>query len=252
MNLLIPKNSSFTEHLADSMTNYADAKKTETALRSLPQNVTTKAIINEQSEKNDFQIGYILGQIKAWYDTLPEAIAKTQKIEDIPVNLLVKLNELVLSNLDSYHKNITGYKDYWKRYRSLSEYICGFGYNMSFIPERYHRYFPKGTHHIVEGFANGYSTGFHTLCEETGISTDAKTHPIEQDIWKNWQFFVDPGYHEYRLDGKYLFMYHGGYNCTPDRSIPYGNNVRILNVGVYQKLQNRTYDSDTTIQCNIF
>lgn len=241
--ILIPKNCSFTEHLTNSLEKYSDGNKTETALRSLPQNTTTEALIHEQVGLNAFQLGYILGQLLAWFDTLPDELAKTQKLADLPVDILVKLkiDELVLKNLDDYHQKVTSYKEYWERYRRLSETICGYGYNMYFIEDRYHSYFPNGSHHVVDGFANGYSTGFHTICEESGVTVE-RTHPIHQDIWKNWPFFVDPGCHEYRLDGKFLFMYHGGWNCTPDHDIPYGNNVKMVNEGIYQALKNRACD----------
>ena len=123
------------------------------------------------------------------------------------------------------------------KYRRLSEVVCGYGYSMRFSEERFAKFYPGETRWLVAGFAEGYSTAFHSIATEAGLYTD-QTLPVGQDIWKNWAYFLEPDCREYRLDGKYLFMYHGGINCS-DTAAPYGDNQKNVNAGVYKALQAR-------------
>lgn len=237
-------NEVFATQLAEAVKKSKDIAETICGLSKLenPNNATLVALLNEQVANQKFQLGYVLGLMKAYYDTLPPVVAEKQKINNIPVELLIKLkvDAEVLDNREKI-KNVVDFThetDYWARYRRLSETICGFGYNMHFIPERFKMFYPNGMHKFVSGFAEGYSNGFHTIAEESGIKTE-KTNPIEQDIWKNWEYFLTHESHEYRLNGKYLFMYHGGATTRDHLDAPYGNNVKIVNENVYEALRNR-------------
>lgn len=204
-------------------------------------NKTALALINEQKLNQQFLVGYVFGSLKANLDCLPDEIAARQKMNGIPLNLLIKMkvDEFVLDVREVSHaQEMTGYTDYEGKYRRLSECICGFGYNMSFIEKRFESFFPNGIHRFVLGFASGYSETFHEIAAQACIHTEV-TDPKTQDIWRNWEFFLKRDVHEYRLDGNYLFMYHGGFNCTEDRSIPYGNNSHYVNKDVYETLKAR-------------
>lgn len=204
-------------------------------------NKTALALIDEQKRNQQFQVGYVFGSLKANLDCLPEEIAARQKMNGIPLDFLIKMkvDEFVLNVREVSHaQEMTGYTDYEGKYRRLSECICGFGYNMSFIEERFESFFPNGIHRFVLGFAVGYSETFHEIAAQACIKTEF-TDPKTQDIWRNWEFFLKRDVHEYRLDGNYLFMYHGGFNCTGDSSIPYGNNSHYVNKDVYETLKSR-------------
>ena len=194
------------------------------ALSATGNKTAAIVLINEQKLNQQFQVGYVFGSLKANLDCLPDEIAARQKMNGVPLNLLIKMkvDEFVLDVREVSHaQEMTGYTDYEGKYRRLSECICGFGYNMSFI-----------------GFAVGYSETFHEIAAQACIKTEF-TDPKTQDIWRNWEFFLKRDVHEYRLDGNYLFMYHGGFNCTGDSSIPYGNNSHYVNKDVYETLKSR-------------
>ena len=221
----------------------AKAKESSEIIEELTAigSITAIALINEQKRNQQFQVGYVFGSLKANLDCLPDEIAARQKMNGIPLNLLIKMkvDEFVLDVREVSHaQEMTGYTDYEGKYRCLSECICGFGYNMSFIEERFESFFPNGIHRFVLGFAVGYSETFHEIAAQACIKTEF-TDPKTQDIWKNWEFFLKRDVHEYRLDGNYLFMYHGGFNCTGDGSIPYGNNSHYVNNDVYETLKSR-------------
>jgi len=159
----------------------------------------------------------------------------------IPLNCLIKMkvDEQVLDIREALKtSDMTRETSYFPKYRRLSSIICGFGYNMSFIEERFQQFFPNGMHLFVLGFAEGYSDTLHMIAMDVGIEMD-KTDPKTQDIWKNWPFFLKRECDSYRIDGNYLFMYHGGYNCSGDPSIPCGNNEKVVNSDVYEKLKAR-------------
>lgn len=204
-------------------------------------NKTARALIDEQKRNQQFQVGYVFGSLKANLDCLPEEIAARQKMNGIPLDFLIKMkvDEFVLDVREvSRAQELTGYTDYARKYRSLSECICGFGYNMSFIEERFEGFFPNGIHRFVLGFAIGYSETFHEIAAQACIKTEF-TDPKTQDIWRNWEYFLKRDVHEYRLDGNYLFMYHGGINVTKDSAIPFYNNSRYVNKDVYEALRSR-------------
>lgn len=204
-------------------------------------NKTAATLIAEQDLKYRHKMGYLLGSLKANLDCLPEEIASRQRLNNIPLNLLIKIkvDEFVLDIRETLpHYELTFETDYEKKYRRLSELICGFGYNMTFLEDRFEQFFPNGIHKFVLGFAVGYSKTFHEIAELAGISID-ETDPKTQDIWKNWEYFLKRDIHEYRLDGNYLFMYHGGYNCSGDKDVPYGDNRRYVNKDVYEALKSR-------------
>ena len=220
-----------------------DAKDTSEVIKNLAamSNQTAAALIGEQYLNHQYQIGYVYGALKANLDCLPDAIASRQKINGIPLDLAIKMqvDTFVLDVREaSRASDMTIATKYDEKYRRLSELICGFGYNMYFIEDRFEEFFPKGSHMFVLGFATGYSETFHEIAAQAGITTDT-TDPKTQDIWRNHPYFLERDAHEYRLDGPYLYMYHGGWNCTDDKTIPYGNNCRVVNNGVYDVLKAR-------------
>lgn len=125
----------------------AKAKETFDIVEALSAtgNKTAIVLINEQKLNQQFQVGYVFGSLKANLDCLPDEIAARQKMNGIPLNLLIKMkvDEFVLDVREVSHaQEMTGYTDYEGKYRRLSECICGFGYNMSFIEERFESFFP--------------------------------------------------------------------------------------------------------------
>lgn len=204
-------------------------------------NETAKMLISEQATIQKYQIGYVLGSLKGNLDCLPDEVASKQKMNGIPLDFLIKMkvDQHVLDVREAANVgDMTHEVEYHRKYRRLSELICGFGYNMQFIEERFESFFPNGMHMFVLGFAVGYSETFHEIAAKAGISTE-HTDPKTQDIWKNWPYFLDREVHEYRIDGEYLFMYHGGHNCSGNGSIPARNNCHYVNKGVYNALKVR-------------
>lgn len=238
-------NQSFATQVAESLEKSREISETIAGLSAISSknNATLNTLLAEQKNQQKYQLGCTLGLLKAYIDTLPPQIAEKQKINGIPLNMLIKLkvDEEVLNQREQLkHVNdFTIEADYWKRYRRLSELICGYGYSMCFSQERFEEFYPKGMHQFVAGFAGGYSCGFHTIAADSCIETST-TQTVKQDIWKNWQFFLKHDVTEYRLDGKYLFMYHGGCNFNGENDVPYGNHVHFVNGGVYEKLQARS------------
>lgn len=246
------KTSAFKAQLAESLEMMAEYNRTIDALKQVPLkgNETLARMIAEQAEFAREQLGYTLGLIKANLDSLPVKVAMQQRINEIPVDVMIKMkvDHEVLEQREKLGTNdMTPAKEYDKKYRRLSELICGYGYNCSFIPERFREFYPKGMHRFVRGFANGYSSALHTIAEEEGIKMQ-RTDPVTQDIWKNYPYFLDHGCREYSLEGKYLFMYHGGWNCSGNPHTPYGNNVQMINQNLYQKLQARDVSEFTSTE----
>lgn len=132
---------------------------------------------------------------------------------------------------------MTSETSYMAKYRRLSEMICGYGYNMYFLEDRFKEFFP-GVHTIVLGFAEAYSEYFHKLASVMGIQT-VTTSPKTQDIWKNWMYFLDSKTTKYSLEGTYLYMYHGGWNCSGNPNIPYKDNQKVVNKGTYAVMRDR-------------
>ena len=197
------------------------------------------AMTKEHEEKLAWQKGFVLGQLKALADTLPQREAACISMDDLPLDLGIKLQ---VDHLIREARERLGAAEFTQatghaKYRRLSEVVCGYGYSMRFSEERFAKFYPGETRWLVAGFAEGYSTAFHSIATEAGLYTD-QTLPVGQDIWKNWAYFLEPDCREYRLDGKYLFMYHGGINCS-DTAAPYGDNQKNVNAGVYKALQAR-------------
>ena len=233
----------FGVDLSASLEKYYNAVETLAALAKVNNDGKAITYMMEEYEGHiNRRRGFILGQLKALVDTCPKQVADQLRMGGVPIDLAIKMriDELVREPREQQRApEFTGETSYWGKYRRLSELICGFGYNMTFIEERFKQFFPSGIHWTVLGFAEGYSAAFHAIAAENGIHTE-KTDPKAQDVWKNWQFFLQPDCREYRLDGRYLYMYHGGFNCTSDRSIPYGDNQALVNEGVYARLQARS------------
>lgn len=235
--------SNYSKSLNRLMSMVSKAKETSEVIEVLSAmgNNTAMALVEEQKFVKNYQVGYVLGNLKANFDSLPDEIAAKQKINGIPLNLFIKMkvDEYVLDVREkSYVEELTYVADYEGKYRRLSELICGFTFNNGFIEERFERFFPNGTHMFVLGFAVGYSEEFHEIASKTNIATE-HTEPKSQDIWKNWEYFLKRNVYEYRIDGHYLFMYHGGFSSAANENIPYGKNGHYVNENVYERLRAR-------------
>lgn len=133
-------------------------------------NKTALALIDEQKRNQQFQVGYVFGSLKANLDCLPEEIAARQKMNGIPLDFLIKMkvDEFVLDVREVSHaQELTWYTDYARKYRSLSECICGFGYNMSFIEERFEGFFPQWNSQIRSRFCNRLFRDFPRNCSSS-------------------------------------------------------------------------------------
>lgn len=255
--LMINQNDrNFAAQLTETLEKSQEIAETITGLTAIgvKNNSTVNTLLAEQKNQQRYQLGCTLGLLKAYLDTLPPQIAEKQKIGGVPLSMLIKIkvDQEVLDQREKMEHvdTICIEPDYWKRYRRLSEIICGYGYSMCFNQELFERFYPDGMHHFVSGFAGGYSCGFHTIAADACIETTT-TQTVKQDIWKNWPFFLQRDVQDYRLDGKYLYMYHGGFNCTGENDLPYGNNVRFVNGEVYKKLQARSEETFDSQKFNI-
>lgn len=244
-------NYGFKKGLQKSMEGLTATDQVISAMAQLDQdNPTVQALLKNEHEQNLFNKGHLLGYLKAWIDTLPEELAAKQLISGIPVNMLIKLkvDEEVLNILEKHYprgfwKTVTSETEYRSKYRRLCEMICGYGYNMYFIEERFKEMFPCGMDRFVEGFARGYSESLEIIAAGYQYTSVERTDPKTQDIWKNWQFFLKHDCDTYTIDGEYFFMYHGGYNCSNEPA-PYGSEkaCRQVNKGLYAALKNRNPD----------
>lgn len=207
---------------------------------------TFQALVTQEENRKANRLGYLLGIIKSNYDTLPDSLADSTTINGVSINTFIKqkVDENVLNPREKLQiKGIALEKDYWRTYQKLSKFICGFGTTMTFSDEHFINFFPRKISHFVRGFANGYSDGFHAIAAESNIKT-TRTHPIHQDIWKNFPFFLDHDVFDYRLDGKYIFMYQREYGISSDGSDGQNDtSEKMVNKDVYTELKNRPIDS---------
>jgi len=125
------KNSEFRGALMASK-----AKDTSEIIEALSAtgNKTAMTLIAEQKKIYKYQVGYVLGSLKANLDCLPDEIASRQKMNGIPLNLMIKMkvDENVLDVRETMKVNeMTTVDGYMAKYRRLSECICGFGYYMN-------------------------------------------------------------------------------------------------------------------------
>ena len=124
--------------------------------------LTDCAIQPEENERKQIE-AYILGAMKANYDCLPEKIRRKQKVNDLMLDVYIKMR------------------------------ISGILWNVS--PEKITE------DNLVCEFARGYSETFRQIAAQAGIIIENST--IEQDIDKNQMYFTNKLAFTYRLDGKY-------------------------------------------------
>ncbi len=212
---------------------------------------TFQCLLKCEENKKVKNFGYLLGVLKANVDTLPDKFADETSINGVSLDTFIKeaVDEKVFFPRQELKINLISLTDYWETYKSMSEIICGFGYTMTFSEERYFQFFPGQIGHFVSGFAGGYSDAFHAIATEANIKT-TRTHPLHQDIWKNWMFFLKPDCFYYRLDGKYMFLYGSGYNSSGNRNVEIPDNEKNVNSEVYEELQNRSDDAFVTFDLN--
>lgn len=237
--LMVSKNK--TSELRSRIEKYQDSVKVKNALEKLTiPSESIEAMKAQQEGTCKYNMGAILGTLKAFNDTLPEEVAAMQRINDVPLDMLikVKIDQIVTEQRKKNRPmEMTSETSYMAKYRRLSEMICGYGYNMYFLEDRFKEFFP-GVHKIVLGFAEAYSEYFHKLASVMGIQT-VTTSPKTQDIWKNWMYFLDPKTTKYSLEGTYLYMYHGGWNCSGNPNIPCKDNQKVVNQGAYAVMRDR-------------
>lgn len=239
--LMVSKKGKFEEELKGRIAKYEDSLGVQKALERITlQSESIEAMRAQQTRDCNYNMGAILGTLKAYVDTLPEEVAAKQRINGVPLDMMIKLKTDQLIRQERNKNNpqeMTTDTSYMGKYRRLSELICGYGYNMCFIDARFKEFFP-GVYTVVLGFAEAYSENFHKLASRLGIQT-VTTNPKTQDIWKNWMFFLDLETTKYSLEGNYLFMYHGGCNYTGNPNIPGGDNQKEVNKGTYAKMRSR-------------
>ena len=124
--------------------------------------LTDCAIQPEENERKQIE-AYILGAMKANYDCLPEKIRRKQKVNDLMLDVYIKMR------------------------------ISGILWNVS--PEKITE------DNLVCEFARGYSETFRQIAAQAGIIIENST--IEQDIDKHQMYFTNKLAFTYRLDGKY-------------------------------------------------
>lgn len=239
--LMVSRESNFKSELEGRIDKYHDSLNVKNALEKLTiPSESIEAMKAQQEGTCKYNMGAILGTLKAFNDTLPEEVAAMQRINDVPLDMLikVKIDQIVTEQRKKNRPmEMTSETSYMAKYRRLSEMICGYGYNMYFLEDRFKEFFP-GVHKIVLGFAEAYSEYFHKLASVMGIQT-VTTSPKTQDIWKNWMYFLDPKTTKYSLEGTYLYMYHGGWNCSGNPNIPCKDNQKVVNQGAYAVMRDR-------------
>ncbi len=248
--LMVNKGSNFKSEIEGRVEKYQDSLKVKKALDSLSiPSESIDAIKAQQAGTCKYNLGAILGMLKAFNDTLPQEVAAMQRINGVPLDMMIKfkIDHIVREERKKNRPvEMTSETSYMPKYRRLSEMICGYGYNMYFDEGRFKEFFP-GVHTIVLGFAEAYSEYFHGKASKLGIKT-VTTSPKTQDIWKNWMYFLDPKSTEYSLEGRYLYMYHGGWNCSGNPNIPGKDNQKVVNVGTYEALRAKTSKEFEEIQ----
>lgn len=237
--LMVSRNEA--SELKSRIEKYQDSVKVKNALEKLTIPSESIEAMKEQQEGTcKYNMGAILGTLKAFNDTLPQEVVAKQRINGVPLDMMikVKIDQIVTEQRKKNCQNeMTLETSYMGKYRRLSELICGYGYNMYFLEDRFKEFFP-GVHKIVLGFAEAYSEYFHKLASTLGIKT-VTTSPKTQDIWKNWTYFLDPETTQYSLEGNYLYMYHGGWNCSGNPNIPGQDNQKVVNKGTYAVMRGR-------------
>lgn len=237
--LMVSKNE--TSELRSRIEKYQDSVKVKNALENLTiPSESIEAMKAQQEGTCKYNLGAILGTLKAFNDTLPQEAAEMQRINGVPLDMMIKfkIDHIVREERKKNRPlEMTSETSYMPKYRRLSEMICGYGYNMYFLEDRFKEFFP-GVHTIVLGFAEAYSEYFHKLASVMGIQT-VTTSPKTQDIWKNWMCFLDSKTTKYSLEGTYLYMYHGGWNCSGNPNIPYKDNQKVVNKGTYAVMRDR-------------
>lgn len=233
--------------------NITRMKATAEALEKMP-NETAKELLKHTERQIVVAKSRYLGMLKAWYDVMPEDIQETLKVHHIPLNMLIKMkiDQMVYDELLKCRpvpELVSGFgfyerDSYMGNYRRFREMICGCGYNCSFIEERFREGFCGNTSYAVEGFARGYSELISLLAQGDEHYTH-KSDPKEEDIWKNWKYFLKNDCVDYSIEGTYIPMYNGGAPvsfkfqrcrsgfCTEER-----------NTGLYESLRKKVTTDD--------
>lgn len=160
--LLVTKGS--MESVKDLMASAKKANaKIESVLANSGEGVLTDNAIQRDENELEKIVAYILGAMKANYDCLPEKIRRKQKVNDLMLDVYIKMR------------------------------ISGILWIVS--PAEI------TDNDLVYAFAKGYSDTFRDIAHKAGIII--KGTSIEQDISKNKDYFTDSKVFKYRLDGKY-------------------------------------------------
>ena len=160
--LLVTKGS--MEPVKDLMVSAKKANaKIESVLANSGEGVLTDNAIQRDENKLEKIEAYILGAMKANYDCLPGKIRRRQKVNDIMLDVYIKMR------------------------------ISGILWNVSLAEIT--------DNDIVYEFAKGYSETFRDMAHKAGIHVEVNS--IKQDISKNRDYFTDSKVFKYRLDGKY-------------------------------------------------
>ena len=163
----------FRSEIEKTISKLAETNEIIVGLSKLPICRTTIGAMEDYKSIQRHQNGYLLGLLKANYDTLPEIAKKQTKFDGVPIDLLIKLkvDENIIHNPEA----------------SLTEAM----YNRcSIFVEEWENLFADGTHNFVLGFAEGYAFGFHNILEHEELEILLKPNPI-LDIWYNVYYFYE-------------------------------------------------------------
>lgn len=226
------------------------------------KSITAPSLLKEISQNISILEGKRLGMLKAWHDIMPVSFQSELKVRGLPLNMAIKMkiDQLVLFEISKLRKTsnaiFIGFgfkkrKTYLETYNRFRQMICGCGYNCKFIEKRFRDGFIGSSSYVVEGFATGYSEMFQIFASGDKHYTH-HTDPIEEDIWKNWEYFLSRECFEYSLEGLYIPMYNGGApKAFYEGQFKTGFHTELRNKGIYESLRTKVTDTDFKELLNI-
>lgn len=231
--------------------NISRMEKSAKAIEKMPSEIVQE-LFKHTTRQIIVSKGWCLGMLKAWHDVMPKAIQDNLKVNNIPLNIFIKMqidkmvyDELLKRRPSTEIVSGFGFKEmngYMENYKNFRQTICGCGYECLFMEERFRKGFCGNTSYAVEGFARGYSELISTLAQGDEHYTH-KSDPKEEDIWKNWQYFLKHDCLDYCIEGTYIPMYSDG---TPFYRNQYktGFWTEERNTGLYESLRKKVTTDD--------
>lgn len=160
-----------------------------------------------------------LGKLKAWIDSLPEEVASDVTIDDVPLELYIKMfvDSKVLDILEAERGAYVKYPSFGfsselkpiEAYEKLVRYISGYGYCLNFVEERYKEFFKEDIADCITAFAKGYHEMICTLANSVGFAFNLPCRRTEEEVFRNWTYFLRRDSMEYSLEGIFINPYVG-------------------------------------------